>query len=90
MEIIKPGTKIDFLGRRRIAYILSAIAILLSLASLIYHGGPKYGIDFAGGTVVQIKCMGNPRISDIRTGLEAVGMGDAKVQRFGRKPKTNT
>ena len=83
MEIIKPGTKIDFIGRRQSAYIFSSILILLSLISLIYHGGPKYGIDFSGGTVVQIKCMQDTAISDIRTGLEAVGMGDSTVQRFG-------
>ena len=83
MEFIKPGTKIDFIGRRQIAYIFSAILILLSLISLIYHGGPKYGIDFSGGTVVQIKCMEDAAISDIRTGLRKVGMGDSTVQRFG-------
>ena len=88
MELIKPGTKIDFIGRRQIAYGFSAILIFLSLVSLIYHGGPKYGIDFSGGTVVQIKCMGDARISNIRTGLDAVGMGDATVQRFGAEAKS--
>jgi preprotein translocase subunit SecF len=83
MEIIKPGTKIDFIGRRQIAYVFSAILILFSLISLIFHGGPKYGIDFSGGTVVQIKCMEDAAISDIRTGLAEVGMGDSTVQRFG-------
>lgn len=87
MELIKPGTKIDFIGRRQIAYAFSAILIFLSLASLIYHGGPKYGIDFSGGTVVQIKCMGDAAVSDIRTGLDAVGMGGATVQRFGAEAK---
>ena len=87
MEIIKPGTKIDFLGRRQMAYGFSALLIFLSLVSLIYHGGPKYGIDFAGGTIVQIQCTEETRISDIRAGLDAVGMGDATVQRFGAEAK---
>ncbi|MFP4225715.1 MAG: protein translocase subunit SecF [Desulfobacterales bacterium] len=87
MEIIKPGTKIDFIGRRQMAYVFSAILILLSLVSLIYHGGPKYGIDFAGGTVVQIQCTEEARVSDIRAGLDAVDLGDATVQRFGTEAK---
>jgi preprotein translocase subunit SecF len=83
MQIIRPGTRIDFIGRRQIAYVFSGILILISLISLIYHGGPKYGIDFSGGTVVQIKCMEETPISAIRTGLEAVGLGESSVQRFG-------
>jgi preprotein translocase subunit SecF len=83
MEIIKPGTKIDFIGKRRIAYIFSAVLLFLSLAALVYHGGPKYGIDFAGGTVVQIKLMDEAPVSDIRTGLDGVGLGGSSVQRFG-------
>ncbi len=83
MEIIKPGTNIDFIGKRQIAYAFSGLLILLTLAVLIYHGGPTYGIDFSGGTMVQIRCMEETSIADIRTGLEAVGLGDSSVQRFG-------
>jgi len=85
MEIIKPGTKIDFIGKRQIGFTLSAVLILLSLAALVYHGGLRFGIDFAGGTIVQIQAMGDAPMSEIRTGLDAVGMGDASVQRFGAR-----
>ena len=47
MEFIKPNINIDFVGKRKIAYSVSLALILLSIISLIYHGGPKYGIDFA-------------------------------------------
>lgn len=87
MEIIRPGTRIDFIGKRNAAYVFSAILILISLAALVYYGGPRYGIDFAGGTVVQIRCMEGARISEIRSGLDKVGMGDASVQRFGAEEK---
>ena len=41
MEIIKPGTHIDFVGKRKIAYSISGALILLSIISLIVHGGPE-------------------------------------------------
>ena len=52
MQIIKPDVNINFVGRRKIAYIVSFVMILASIVSLIAHGGPKYGIDFAGGAEV--------------------------------------
>jgi preprotein translocase subunit SecF len=87
MEIIKPGTNIDFIGKRQIAYGFSGLLILLTLAVLIYYGGPRYGIDFSGGTMVQIQCMEKTPISDIRSGLDGVGLADSSVQRFGAEEK---
>ncbi len=87
MEFIKPGTKIDFIGKRKMGFAFSLALILISLAALIYHGGPRFGIDFAGGTIVQIKSMEEASISQIRTGLDAVGLGDSSVQRFGAQEK---
>ena len=55
MEFIKPGTRIDFLGFRRYGVILSGILILISVLSLIVHGGPNLGVDFKGGTLIQLK-----------------------------------
>jgi len=50
MEIIKSGTKIDFMGKRTPAFLLSGALIIAGIVSLIVHGGPNYGIDFAGGS----------------------------------------
>ena len=55
MQFVKPDINIDFVGKRKIAFSISLAMILISIASLVIHGGPKYGIDFAGGTLVQIK-----------------------------------
>ncbi|MBU1342972.1 MAG: protein translocase subunit SecF, partial [Proteobacteria bacterium] len=55
MQLIKSDINIDFIGKHNIGYAISIILILLSIGSLIVHKGPNYGIDFVGGTLIQIK-----------------------------------
>ena len=55
MELIKPNTKIDFVGKIRYALIISWVLIAIGIFSMVVKGGPKYGIDFKGGTLFQIK-----------------------------------
>jgi len=55
MEFIKPDINIDFVGRRKIAFAISLGLILIGIAALLYRGGALYGIDFAGGTIVQLR-----------------------------------
>jgi preprotein translocase subunit SecF len=83
MEIIKPGTHIDFVGKRKIAYSTSGILILLSIISLIVHGGPKFGIDFAGGSVIQVKFPQQTPIDKIKDGLRVMDIENATVQNMG-------
>ncbi|QPJ66408.1 MAG: protein translocase subunit SecF [Candidatus Nitrohelix vancouverensis] len=85
MEIFKTETKIDFLGKTRITLALSAILIFISIASIAFHGGLNYGIDFAGGTLVQLKFKEPPSINDVRDGLKTMGMGESSIQEFGSK-----
>ena len=85
MEIIKSNLTIDFLGKRRLAMGLSAILILVSLVSVIFHGGLRYGIDFAGGTLVQLQFKTAPNIEDIRSSLKEIGLGESTIQEFGSK-----
>ena len=84
MEFIKPGINMNIIGKRNIAFAFSALLILISIGSLIYHGGPHYGIDFAGGTIIQIKCKGPVTIENIKTGLAEVGLEGSAVQQFGQ------
>ena len=70
LQIIKSDTKIDFIGVRKIAFILSAVIILAGLGSLVIKGGPKYGIDFAGGMIVQVKI---DKATDVKTIKKALG-----------------
>ena len=85
MQFIKPDINIDFIGKRKIAFGISIALILISAISLILHKGPRYGIDFAGGTLIQIKFDATVKIDDIKTGLKNVDLGKSSVQLFGQK-----
>jgi len=65
------------------AITFSGVLLLASLISLGLHGGLKFGIDFAGGTLVQLKFDSPPNMSDIRDGLKSVGLADSTLQEFG-------
>ena len=73
------------MGKKQTAIRLSAILILIGIVSVIIHGGLKYGIDFAGGTLVQLKFEKPPAIEEIRDGLKTIGLGDSTIQEFGSK-----
>ncbi len=87
MQFIKPGINIDFTGKMTKAFAFSITLILIGIISLIVHHGPNYGIDFAGGTLVQVKFTKTVPIQSIRTGLNKLGLGTSSVQSFG--PKEN-
>ena len=85
MQFIKPGININFIGRRKIAFVLSAIMLLITIVSLIFHGGPKFGIDFAGGTLIQIKFSSPIQIADVKNSLSKLDINISSVQEFGNK-----
>ncbi|MFA6810879.1 MAG: protein translocase subunit SecF [Desulfoplanes sp.] len=84
-QIIKPNTKYDIIGLRKIAFMLSGILIFIGLASLVVKGGPKYGIDFAGGIVVQVKFNEDVKVQEIKSSLAPLSLPGLVVQRFGDK-----
>lgn len=83
MELIKPQTHIDFMGKFKPALMFSALLILAGVVSIFMHGGLKFGIDFAGGTLVQLKFENPPAIESIRSGLKEIGLADSTIQEFG-------
>lgn len=85
MELIKPDININFVGYIKRAIICSLIMIGLSLISLIVKGGPRYGIDFDGGTLVQVKFFENVDISEVRMALDNLNIEGLSVQEFGEK-----
>lgn len=85
MELIKPDININFVGHIKGAIIFSLIAIGISLISLIIKGGPRYGIDFEGGTLVQVKFFDKVDISEVRIALDDLTIEGLSVQEFGEK-----
>ena len=72
----------NFIGRRRIAYAISLIAMIVGLGSLATRG-LKYDIDVTGGTLVQVRFDQRPDIGKIRGALDRSGIGQAIIQEFG-------
>ncbi len=73
----------DFIGKRRYAYIISAIFITIGLVSLIVKGGLHYDVDFAGGTLVQVRFEKAPTVAGVRSALATTRLGEAVIQEFG-------
>jgi preprotein translocase subunit SecF len=88
MQLIKSDINIDFLGKRKITFVFSGLLILASIIGLIIHKGPNYGIDFAGGALVQVKFNQDVSIGQIRDSLAGLNLKDLSVQDFG-EPDTH-
>ncbi len=83
MQLIKPDININFIGKNKIAVIVSILLILIGIGSLIIKGGPSYGIDFAGGTLVQVKFEQATTAGEIRSALGKLDLRGLTVQQFG-------
>ena len=82
MEFFRRTPSIDFMGSRRITYVISAILMIGSLV-LLATRGLNLGIDFTGGVVVEVAYPGAADIDGARNALEQAGFDDAQVQSFG-------
>lgn len=83
MQLIKPDTNINFVGKRTMAIVISCVLIAVGIISLVSKGGPNYGIDFAGGTLVQVKFVEPTDAASIKKALEGMELGSMVVQQFG-------
>ncbi len=73
LHLIPNTLNIDFVGIRRISYILSILLILAGVVSFAVKGGPRYGIDFAGGTIAQVKFAQPVQEQALKDALSASG-----------------
>jgi len=81
MELFK-NTNFDFLGWKWHFIIASLVLTVAGLASLVLRGGPKYGIDFKGGTLMTVRFAGKPPIDEIRSAVSNKISGEVSVQNF--------
>jgi preprotein translocase subunit SecF len=82
MEIFKRETSIDFLSKRRAAYVVSIAFIVFSLGSFLFRG-MELGIDFTGGTLIEVAYPEAVELQPVRGALADAGFGEAQVQHFG-------
>jgi preprotein translocase subunit SecF len=77
-------TNIDFIGKRHLAFLFSGIMVLLGIVAVVQisRGHANLGIDFAGGTAVQLKFDKPIRIDEARNTLESHGLTNAEIQAF--------
>ncbi|MFH1540326.1 MAG: protein translocase subunit SecF [Elusimicrobiota bacterium] len=74
-------TNFDFVGKRNIFFVISGSLILISILSIFFHKGLNFGIDFTGGTLVQLKFSQHVQLSDIRSTLSKNGI-NCELQDF--------
>ncbi|MFA5499787.1 MAG: protein translocase subunit SecD, partial [Candidatus Omnitrophota bacterium] len=83
MNIFKKQTNIDFIGKRRICYILSAILIIGGITVFVMRGDKNYGVDFSGGTLQQFMFDKPVNLDRVRAILKDIGYGSAAIQQYG-------
>jgi preprotein translocase SecF subunit len=83
ITLIPPDTKIDFVGQRAITWLVSAFLTVVPLI-LVATIGLNMGIDFQGGTLIEIQTKESPaNLSDIRSKISGLGLGEVQIQEFG-------
>ncbi len=82
MEIIRPDTSFDIVGKIKLFVVVSCALVALSLVLLLTRG-INYGIDFTGGTLVQVQFKQAEPIAEVRGALDGLALGDTVIQNFG-------
>jgi preprotein translocase subunit SecF len=71
---------IDWMGKAKYFYALSGLLLLTGVVSVVSNGGIRYGLDFKGGTNVDVRFAQSPNIDRLRSGLAAQGLGNSEIQ----------
>jgi len=82
MQFLSNETNIQFMSKRHLAAAFSIILVIVSLSSLVMQG-LNFGIDFTGGTMIELGYQEEADLNEIREDLAAGGYPDATVQNFG-------
>jgi preprotein translocase subunit SecF len=83
LRIVPDDTKFDFMRFRRISFPISAVLSILAMLLYFYHG-LNFGIDFVGGTLMEIQSKTGPAdLAKMRATLGGLNLGDIQLQQFG-------
>lgn len=82
MRIFKDAS-FEFLSGRKLAYVVSAALLAAGAAAMVARGGPSYGVEFTGGTLMQVEFDESYTVAELRDGLVAEGFDGAQIQGFG-------
>jgi len=83
LELIPTGLNIDFIGKAKVCTAISLVVILIGLGSIVVQGGLNEGIDFSGGTLLQVRFSEPADLASVRDALGTIGLGKSIVQHFG-------
>jgi preprotein translocase subunit SecF len=81
---------IDWMGKAKYFFALSGLLLLIGWSAITLKGGIKYGIDFRGGTNVDVRFAQPPNIDQLRAGLRAQGLGNSEIQSVGDIGSSNS
>ncbi|TMQ57873.1 MAG: protein translocase subunit SecF [Candidatus Eisenbacteria bacterium] len=78
------GVNVNWMARRHIAFMVSGAFVLVSIISLIVHGGPRYGVDFTGGTLLELQITPPVSVDAVRTSVDHAGFTGSEIQKLDR------
>ena len=76
-------TNIDFIGRKAIALIFSAVLIITGIVSFVLKGENNFGIDFRGGSILQLKFEKSVALDALRESLKKIDLAGSQIQQLG-------
>ena len=85
--LLSRQTNIDFAGFRKVAYAISAIFIVVGMIAILFNGGLRYGVDFAGGVMVQVQFDRPIADEQVKTALQDVNLPGLTVQQVGTEDR---